>query len=155
MPNYTEKYTNINDRSGWSHGPWDQEPLDKAVWVDPDTGFDCMIKRNGTGAWCGYVGVSSNHSAFEVEYYDVNVTAHGDLTYSNHCAGDICHLHDGDEDETWWLGFDCCHSFDRSPLAFGSFNHGTYRTQQYVIDQVEQLAQSLKNYVHVETEDCW
>jgi hypothetical protein len=155
MPNYTEKYTNINDRSGWSHGPWDQEPLDKAVWVDPDTGFDCMIKRNGTGAWCGYVGVSSNHSAFEVEYYDVNVTAHGDLTYSNHCAGDICHLHDGDEDETWWLGFDCCHSFDRSPLAFGSFNHGTYRTQQYVIDQVEQLAQSLKNYVHVEAEDCW
>ena len=155
MPNYTEKYTNINDRTAWSPGPWDQEPLDKAVWVDPDTGFDCMIKRNGTGAWCGYVGVDSSHSAFEVEYYDVNVTVHGDLTYSNHCAGDICHLHDGDEDETWWLGFDCCHSFDRSPLAFGSFSHGTYRTQQYVIDQVEQLAQSLKNYIHVETEDCW
>lgn len=148
MPIFTEEYTNVNDRSEWRRGPWDLEPLDKAVWVDSDTTFDCMIKRNSTGAWCGYVGLSSNHSAFRVQYYEIDIDTHGGLTYSNHCSGDICHLHDGDKDETWWLGFDCCHSFDQKPLSFGTFNYGEYRTQQYVIDEVTKLAKKLKNYLH-------
>ena len=155
MPNFTEEYTNKNDRTEWSRGPWDLEILDKAVWVDEKTGLDCMIKRNVSGAWCGYVGLPSTHSAFKAEYWDVNVDVHGGLTYSNHCAGDICHLHDGNEDETWWLGFDCNHMGDLSPLSFTSLNRGKYRTQQYVIKEVEELAQSLKNYKHVETEDRW
>lgn len=155
MPNFTEEYRNKHDRSEWSRGPWDKETLDKAVWVDKATGLDCMIKRNGTGAWCGYVGLPSTHSAFGVQYWDVNVTTHGELTYSNHCHGDICHLHDGNEDETWWFGFDCCHSFDQAPLSIGSSNYGEYRTERYVINEVQKLAQSLKNYTHVETEDSW
>lgn len=145
---FKEQYTNIINRSEWRRGVWDQEPLDKAVWVDPSTGFNCMIKRNPAGAWCGYVGVTSNHSAFGVNYSEVDVDTHGGLTYSNHCAGDICHLHDGDENETWWLGFDCYHSFDASPLSLRSFDYGEYRTQQYVINEVTKLAKKLKNYLH-------
>src|SRR5258707_18375 len=45
----------------WPTGPWDAEPFNKVVWVDPATGLDCMLIRGGMGAWCGYVGVPKEH----------------------------------------------------------------------------------------------
>ena len=55
------------DKSSWRKGPWNSEP-DKVVWVDPETGLDCMIIRSRSGSLCGYVGVERNHPWWEVEY---------------------------------------------------------------------------------------
>jgi hypothetical protein len=34
---FTERYTNVYPRDNWPAGPWDDEPEDKVVWVDPAT----------------------------------------------------------------------------------------------------------------------
>lgn len=47
----------------WGPGPWQNEP-DLEKWIDPDTGLQCMIKRNMmSGNLCGYVGVTTKHLA--------------------------------------------------------------------------------------------
>lgn len=151
MTNFTEIYNHQIDRKGWPAGPWSGE-LDKAVWVHD--GVDCMIKRNAMGAWCGYVGVKKGHHLFGVEYYDVNTGStdiNGDLTYSAECHEDICHLAD-EGDHVWWLGFDCCHSFNYYPgdtRAFASPSHcdvSRYVTQQQVIAMVNAMAESVDSW---------
>src|SRR6266436_107280 len=49
------------DRTGWTEGPWDQEP-DRLEWKDATTGLTCLAVRNRFGAWCGYVGVPPTHA---------------------------------------------------------------------------------------------
>lgn len=74
------------DRSGWGIGPWMDEP-DKAQWVDPDTGLDCMVVRNGRmGNLCGYVGVGPDHPAFGKHYDSLaDIDVHGGLTFADSC----------------------------------------------------------------------
>lgn len=93
-------------------GPWMSEP-DKVHWKHK--GMDCLILRNSEMFnLCGYVGVKPGHPFFEKHYDDVNVDAHGGLTYSDHCSGSVCHT-TNEEDDIWWLGFDCAHSGDEIP----------------------------------------
>ena len=54
-------------------------------------------------------------------------------------GGHICHVvEDGEDDNVWWLGFDCSHSGDMAP----GWEHysGTYRDMAYVTAAVEHLA---------------
>lgn len=82
--NYAE-YRTI-DKSAWPRrGEWDDEP-DKAQWIDETTGLDCLIVRNGVGALCGYVGVPEGHPMYRKHYDEVDVRAHGGLTFSDMCA---------------------------------------------------------------------
>ena len=60
LPTFTETYQADPDRGTWPAGPWTDEP-DKVVWVDEATGLDCMARRGGGGAWCGYVGLKADH----------------------------------------------------------------------------------------------
>jgi hypothetical protein len=152
------EWTNI-DKSDWPEGPWKTE-CDKEQWVDEATGLPCLIKRNGFGALCGYVGVSEGHPWFEKEYDDVEPApdVHGSLTYSDFCQeGDddghtICHIVDpGEPDRVWWVGFDCSHHCDYEP-AREVFNPArdflegysacdqVYRDRAYVKDQCARLA---------------
>ena len=132
------------DRSEWPAGPWDAEPEHKVNWIDPVTNLDCMILRNGRGAWCGYVGLPPGHRHHGTEYgelYSFYNDVHGGLTFSDSCSGHICHVPEpGRPDNVWWLGFDCGHSWDRAPVNYG-WGGGTYRTQEYVKKEVEMLAQ--------------
>lgn len=134
-------------------GEWVNEP-DKAHWVDKDTGLDCLIVRNIGGALCGYVGVPESHCAFKKEYDNVNVEIHGGLTFSDFCADTddegigICHPRDGAaNDVVWWLGFDCAHYGDISPLYMNSFmfydEYATYKNFDYVKSEVQSLAKKL------------
>lgn len=147
------------DKSTWARGPWDREP-DKMQFTDSMTGLPCLIKRNGTGALCGYVGVPKDHPAYEKFYDNVDAQVHGGLTYSSFCAplGDeahsICHVvEDGEDDKVWWLGFDCAHYMDFSPRLYtelpeelrNSLNQGNkYRTVAYVKREIAGLAKQLK-----------
>ena len=143
MPNvtFTEQYTNKVDRSRWfKRGAWDREPLDKAVWVH--NGYDCMIKRNGEGAWCGYIGVKPGHPLFGQKYYDV-VCWTETLTYSDECSGDICHLAD-DGDHVWWFGIDASHGYNDFPSPWAMGTH--YCTQKEMVGKVCNMAENIQNW---------
>lgn len=150
-PTFTERYEGVEDRTDWPSGPWDAEP-DKVVWVDEATRLDCMARRGGGGAWCGYVGVKEGHPWHGIGYGDhlpiacdkseadggwgcyehrpeALADVHGGLTFAAACADggdptkDICHL--SDDGPVWWFGFDCSHSHDLRPgsIAFNR-RHG-------------------------------
>lgn len=132
-------------RAEWTSGPWDAEP-DRAQWRDEATGLPCLAVRNAhLGYWCGYVAVPAGHPAHGKNYEAVDVSAHGGLTYSDACSGDICHVPAaGEPDDVWWLGFDCAHADDLMPgCSVGMAKYGTYRTLDYVKAQCADLAQQL------------
>lgn len=135
-------------RATWPSGPWDDEP-NRVQWKTR-TGLDALMVRNHMGAWCGYVGVPPGHPLHGVQYndaYDVlDTDVHGGLTYSDACAEHICHIPaPGEPDALWWLGFDCAHSGDLLPgmLVHAWLQHASYRTQAYVRDHCERLAESI------------
>lgn len=169
-----KEWRNI-DKSAWGPGPWQDEP-DKAQWADEATGLPCLIVRNRAGALCGYVGVPKAHPWFGVDYDSVTphgkapeidehgcrvnddwVRVHGGLTFADRCqprAGDegrgVCHVvQPGEDDEIWWLGFDCAHSGDWSPAhqaltgspIFACGHYEEYRTTDYVKTECALLAQ--------------
>ena len=120
------------DRSRWPVGPWDQEALDRLSWIDSETGLQCYIRRNGFGSWCGYVVMSSSASALKEEFECLDV--HGGVTY---CASGFDDAHPG-----FWVGFDCAHYRDRSPLQTFDLD-AIYRDVEYVKQQCSQLASQL------------
>lgn len=162
----------LNRRGGTAPaGPWWDEP-DKRHWVDPSTDMDCLMLRNGFGAWCGYVAVTEGHPWFGVSYGqalcdcpeddycyehspEAKVSVHGGLTYSDFCneskdgeGHGICHVPlSGRPGRVWWFGFDCNHAGDLAPgmLASGipAFEHETYRDVAYVQAECADLARQL------------
>lgn len=137
----------IVDRTDWPKGQWDKEP-DKIQWMDKATGLPCLIVRNSFGALCGYVGVSKGHPYFEKHYDEADVSAHGGLTFADHCHGNICHtVENGEDDNVWWLGFDCAHCHDAAPGMYrftpNSSKFGTYRTLKWVKWHTRKLALQL------------
>lgn len=147
------------DRSKWGSGPWDNEPEDKIQWRDAATGLPCLMVRGPWGSWCGYVGVYPGHPWYEVGYasapeghcpgcYEHSLSAriqvHGGLTYSDRCAGHICHVPEPGEQPVWWFGFDTSHSGDESPgSGRARFSHETYKPESYVREEVLRLASQL------------
>jgi hypothetical protein len=139
------------DKTGWGPGPWQEEP-DKVQWQDPATSYPCLVVRNRSGAFCGYVGVSPGHWAYGKDYEDVPADAHGGLTFAGKCQpggedSGVCHVVEGgEEDRVWWLGFDCIHSGDHAPAYeyLTAFLSGEYRDLGYVKDQVLNLATQLR-----------
>lgn len=141
-------------------GPWQQEPV-KVVWVDEQTGLDCMIVRSSTwGALCGYVGIEREHPLFGLGYHEdaVDLRVHGGITFADMCMEEgpadavVCHIpQEGRSDEIWWFGFDCGHAFDHSPIVEDTLPHlpdKTYRNINYVIDEVQDLAQQIYEVHH-------
>lgn len=137
------------DKTDWPRGEWDNEP-DKAHWIDPDTGLDCLVVRvPHHGALCGYVGVPESHPLFGKDEYGIDVDVHGGLTFSGRCGSQedegkgICHPKEGAANETvWWLGFDCIHFRDLNP-ARRNYGEEEYRDFPYVQREVTNLARQL------------
>jgi len=140
------------DRTGWPRGEWDNEP-DRVEWRS-EHGFPCLIVRGPMGNLCGYVGVSPGHPWYEQSYNSVEPDphVHGGLTYSNSCAGHICHVPEpGEPDHVWRLGFDCAHCGDARPGSMAlsvrarwPYDDGQYRAVGYVRAETERLAAQAK-----------
>ncbi len=158
---YTEK-------SEWGPGPW-QDEHDRIEWRDEATGLPCLIVRGGGGALCGYVAVSPGHPYHGVNGFSgepAEIEVHGGITFGSPCieGGKICHVpQPGESDDVYWLGFDCGHymdvrpmdavvdrryGFDRGPLGGGA----TYKTVDYVRDEVTSLARQLASVTAPESE---
>jgi hypothetical protein len=132
-------------------GPWTDEPNRVEF---KHAGLDCLLSRTAMGYWCGYVGLPRGHRFYGKSYDEdsVDVRVHGGLTYAEECNGHVCHLTE-DDDKLWWLGFDCAHYMDLSPLLhagahavsvaalFG--NHGHYWTLEEVQAETRRLAEQL------------
>ena len=155
---------NFVDKTKWGPGEWQEEP-DKLQWTDEATGLPCLAVRNPRGGhWCGYVGVSKGHPFFEKEYSacargcdgywcehspSAQLSVHGGITFSSKCRHDehgVCHVvEEGEDDDVWWLGFDCAHCGDFSPGHSSIYMEGTdYKTLSYVKREAALLAQQLK-----------
>jgi hypothetical protein len=140
----------------WPEGEWMNEP-DKVQFMTK-AGLPGLVVRGPMGAWCGYVGVTKEHPYFEKSYSELDLSVHGGLTFDGKCSGNehgICHLvNESEDDNVWWLGFDCAHSGDLSPLYMAVVNRSpelqrfnqfkeNYRNLEYVKEQVEVLAAQL------------
>ncbi len=140
---------NLVDKTDWPDGPWLEEP-DKIQWQDEATKLPCLIVRNSHGVLCGYVGVPKGHPWYEQDYMDIGANVHGGLTYADHCDGErICHkVEPGEDDDVWWLGFDCNHLGDKcpaQPIPGLMGERPIYRNIPYVREQCQQLAMEVKS----------
>lgn len=139
----------------WGPGPWEQEPDREEFQV---LGYRCLLLRNASGSWCGYVALDHpQHPAFGKHYDDVNVSVHGGLTFSGKAIpGAIEFAPDPVfHPAPWVLGFDTAHYGDFSPaidsagarkaLGLGSERayYGTYRDVSYVKDELRRLVDQL------------
>ena len=124
-------------------GPWQSEPW-QVTWTDPETQLTCELKRNLSGAWCGYVYVPLSHPwaptdgtesvSTSDDRFD-NVEIHWGITFARVLNGLMC------------VGFDCSHLYDTSPAMaepYGSEYHSIYRDMAYAKRQVESLARQAK-----------
>lgn len=48
---------------------WEKEP-NEIDFVDDKTGYACAMRRNGGGAWCGYIGLPESHPLHGKKYND-------------------------------------------------------------------------------------
>ena len=117
-------------------GPWDNEP-DAKDWEH--SGYNCAIRRNDSGSWCGYVEVPKTSILFgknEEEVYEFNFEIHGGLTYVGSWSED-----------GWWLGFDCAHYKDLIPImrkySDVVFEGFIYRDIDYAISETNSLAEQI------------
>lgn len=96
--------------------PWEDEP-DRVEFEYK--GYACLINRvnrEAMGHFCGYVAIPPGHKYHGKSYQDIEVEVHGGLTYAHECQGEICHVpKPGQNDNVWWVGFDCAHSWDLIP----------------------------------------
>jgi hypothetical protein len=133
--------------STWGDGLWMTEP-DKVQWTDQTSGLPCLAKRDMLmGYWCGYVGVDESHPFFKIPTQDLDdlLITHGDISYANTCSGNICHVvEEGENDNVWWIGFDCFCGEDNNPLTIAIFPderfYGTYKSLEFVKAQCASLA---------------
>ena len=102
--------------------------------------IECSIHRNVVKALCGYITLTPDNSLYGVGYDDLDLQAHGGLTYNSY-----------DDNNNWVIGFDCAHHGDLTPYflldedsVFGL--RGTYRDMQYVKSECENLAEQASKF---------
>lgn len=70
-------------------------------------GYPCVVIFQTMFHRCGYVGIPKGHKYYGKEYDEINdIECHGGLTYSRN------DLFGQDDEDTWWIGFDCSHYRD-------------------------------------------
>lgn len=139
------------DKTDWGDGPWQDEP-DLLEYVDETTGYRCLVGRaEGGGHLCGYVGIQPGHPCHGKEFRELDLQAHGGVNFARPSRND----------ETYWIGFDCGHSWDFGPglrtalmsiapeflktIQLGLIKKDqNYRTLDYVKDHIASLAKQLK-----------
>jgi hypothetical protein len=130
----------VNDdsplRTRWARGEWDSEP-DRVDFEHE--GYRCRVVRNcETGTLCGYVELPAD---FPLEFADEgDIRAHGGITF--------CGKHN-DGDSTW-VGFDCAHAWDVSPLIVGmsggmlSSEDASYKNVEFVKKECREIVEQLR-----------
>jgi hypothetical protein len=98
--------------------------------------FKCYIRRNGSGAWCGYTVIPKY---FPIDFEkELNINCHGSLTYQQ-----------VDDEGNLVIGFDCAHHGDLLPkyLTMGLPVSGTYRDMNFATSEVNYMVKQILDYV--------
>lgn len=106
-------------------GPWRIE-ADKIAWTDPQSGYPCIIRREGRGGHLAYyVGLPREHQLYGWTAKAIPaglVDVPGGLDYSAECDEggpedrSICHVAEASKhDDLWWLGTNCDRITDLIP----------------------------------------
>jgi hypothetical protein len=105
-----------------------------------ENGFEYAILHHGMGYRCGYLKIRPDHPWYKKDYTetDCEVEIHGGLTYGS----------TNENDGSWWIGFDCAHSFDKvdPSILLKDSPHHMYiggkeiRTTEYVEKELKNLA---------------
>lgn len=98
-------------RESWGEGPWLTEP-DLIEWRSSEAPYPLIIRRGGTGALCGYVGIPPEHPF------------HGRSPFpgTNHAGPcDDFRAPTGEPPTCWWFGFDCARGYSPFHEAFVRF----------------------------------
>jgi hypothetical protein len=174
-----QTWTTLPDKAAaWGEGPWVGEP-DKAQWADEATGLPCLAKRacDGSGVWCGYVGVPSGHPLYGVDRHADAVRAAVDipieLNYSDLCQEDerpiehrVCHIPaPGEPDDVWWFGYDCGDWNDVSPGTNAMLREGgappellqsiASRQMYWTLPAVQAVCADLARQLAAIDKACW
>lgn len=122
-------------------------------WIT-DAGLRAVVLALPLGHRCGYVAVQHEHPAYGKGYDDVDVEAHGGLTYA---GGEDDYPAEGKG--VWWFGYDCAHYLDALDPAIMSEEYkklffkwpalslretATLRDTAYCVAECEALAKQLK-----------
>ena len=131
---------------------WENEP-NRQQWIDPATGYRCLILKHHWGHLCGYIRVMRTHRLHgRPEKAQRLLQAHGGLNFASNGKG-VAYLKRG-----MWLGFDCAHAWDYVPATdrkleslFGGFpkfmeDRKVYRNSVNVRQCLTDLALQLKYY---------
>ena len=71
-------------------------------------GYKCFVIFTPMGYRCGYVELLRSNEYYGKDLDKIPVVCHGGLTYSGkHLPGSLV-----SEKESWYIGFDCGHTFD-------------------------------------------
>jgi hypothetical protein len=108
--------------------------------------MECRIRRNRLGSLCGYVCIPPEHPLYGVSANDLpDLDVHGGVTWAGSWQDD--------EDDRWWIGFDCGHAFDLSPGMHRAWRSGVpaipispddvYRNVEYAANETRKLAEQL------------
>ena len=127
-------------------GVWNDEP-DRIDFIEPTTGYRCLLNRNASGSWCGYVffpadeeyttGMDTMKKAIDANThfrrFADSLTVHGGATYSkmlirvdqalidadveNSFDGHIMPLEFDPNEVLSAVGFDCSHAWDYMPYV--------------------------------------
>lgn len=133
-----EQFYRIPERHPDRLGPWSDE-IDKLAWRDAASGLDCILLRQPSGVWAGYVGIDPGHPLYGYRHDAIpaalRLSPHGGLDYSAPCqqgprrteATRVCHVSvaagrqtphsDNLDDDKWWLGFECDKPGDLVPVG--------------------------------------
>lgn len=127
-------------------------------------GYPCVVLFQGGGYRCGYVGLPKENEYYNVDYDNIDIDCHGGLTYSE------SFLYGQADRDTWWIGFDCAHYFDKNDwecvkryflnneglmeyikwheeFEEQSFGYGVYkeiRTLDYVVKECKNIVDQLE-----------
>jgi len=87
---------------------------------------------------CGYVGVPPASSYYMQNYDALDLSVHGGLNFSSRKLLT-------DNNDLWWLGFDCCHADDGYITPSSRWpSYGPVRSLEFVMAECEKLAAQLK-----------
>jgi len=111
-------------------------------------GYEWEVTGNRMGYRCGYVRVPAGHPWHGKDYDGVDPypDVHGGLTFAE--ADTDCGK--GGEDNAWWVGFDCAHSWDAPDPSLPGYRRemlisgSTVKNTSYVEAECRSLAEQAK-----------
>lgn len=96
-------------------------------------GFPCVVLFMPFGYRCGYVGIPEDNPWYKLKRDIEKIYCHGGITYQGN------RLHGQEDENVWWIGFDCGHCFDGADAERAK---ELYKDNENLIKQIKIMEQT-------------